>query len=95
MLTADTAAGVEISNKTTALSLAGLSQVAWRGILSGTGNTTIFSLSKGARAQLSSGSTIAGTTEIVLDGAAGQLISAMRAASPKLLTNSYGTIIYE
>lgn len=66
--------------------------------LTGTGNTTVFSLVKGARIQVDSGSTITGTNEIVIDGAAAVTIASMRAASPKVLpatASPYGTCIYE
>jgi hypothetical protein len=61
---------------------------------SGTGHSTAIALQRGARAEIGSASTITGTTEVTLDGTATTL-AAMRAASPKLVTNTYGTIIYE
>jgi hypothetical protein len=62
--------------------------------LIGTGNGTAMNLEKGARLQYKAVATLTGTTEIILDGVATN-IAAMRAANPKLLTNGYGTIIYE
>ena len=63
-------------------------------VLSGTGNTTVFLLANGARAEIDAASTVTGSTEITLDGVPYTLAD-MRAASPKLLTNTYGTIISE
>jgi len=87
--------GLDISNCTTAVALDKVSSMVLTGNLSGSTNTTAFNLTHGARVQLSSGSTITGSSEIVMDGAAAQTIASMRAASPKLLTNTYGTIIFE
>lgn len=61
----------------------------------GSGNTTAISLSGGARLQYSASATLTGATELSLDGSTASNIANMRAASPKLLTNTYGTLIYE
>lgn len=62
---------------------------------SGSGNTNGVVLNKGARCQIASIVTSLGATnEIVLDGV-NHTLANMRAASPKLLTNTYGTIVYE
>jgi len=85
-------------NCTTAISLhsplSGIYAAGASGSLIGTGNTTAMILNKGARVQLTAGSTLTGTTEISMDGAA-LTVAAMRAANPKLLTNDYGTLVYE
>ena len=60
----------------------------------GTGNTTGVAVSLGARAHVASGTTITGTTEVNIDGVASDYAT-MRAASPKLITNTYGTIFHE
>jgi hypothetical protein len=91
------AQGVDISNCTTGIALDGPNS--WHPatagfVLSGTGNTTAILLAKGARMSMPSGATITGTTEVSLDGVSTNLAT-MRAATPKLLTNTYGTIIYE
>jgi hypothetical protein len=65
------------------------------GLLNGTGNDTALRLSAGARVRLSAGSTITGTSEVVLDGAAGQTIAAMRSATPPHLNSDLLTIIHQ
>lgn len=62
--------------------------------VSGSTNTTGFDIQTGARIKCDPTTTLTGSTEISLDGVPTTL-SAMRGATPKLLTNSYGTIIYE
>lgn len=62
--------------------------------LTGSGLTNGIILGGGARMKLGPTSTITGTTECTLDGVS-VLIANMRAANPKLLTNTYGTILYE
>jgi hypothetical protein len=62
--------------------------------VSGTGNTVAFNVSYGANCLVDATSTITGATEINLDGA-GSTIAAMRAAVPRLVTNTYGSIVYE
>lgn len=85
----------DISNSTgAAINLTNCNQTAWLGTMTGTGNLVGLSLAKGARIQIDAASTLTGTTEISLDGVS-QTLAAMRAASPKLLTNTYGTIVYE
>ena len=64
-------------------------------LVSGTGSTTVNLLSKGGNIRYRSNSTVTGTTEVSLDGVTTDDIADMRAASPRLLTNTYGSIIYE
>lgn len=64
------------------------------GGLIGSGNTVAISLARGARLQYTAISTLTGTTEISIDGVT-ETVANLRAASPRLLTNTYGTIIYE
>lgn len=59
----------------------------------GSGNLVGLVMSRGARANLGPGYTLAGTTEITLDGVS-TTVATMRAASPTLITNTFGTIIY-
>lgn len=86
----------DISNTSTAIRLHGiLCSITSVGTgFTGTGNTTAIQLDKGARLQFNAAATLTGTTEILLDGVS-STIATMRAASPKLLTNTYGTLIYE
>lgn len=86
---------VDISNCVTAISLnTPLSQ---GHLLSctGTGNTSGIVLNQGAKLKVAAAVTLTGTSEVVLDGAAATTLATMRAASPKLVTNTYGTLIYE
>lgn len=64
------------------------------GTWTGTGNTTGISLSLGAAVQIGSGTTLTGTTEVSIDGVASDLAT-MRAASPKLIVNTYTTRFHE
>lgn len=57
-------------------------------------NTTFVLVTKGAVAQIDAGVSAASSTELSIDGATNTLAT-MRAASPKLLTNTYGTLVYE
>lgn len=84
-----------INCATAAVQLQTPTSIAWFVSGSGTGNAIGFSLAQGAKVKVASGVTLTGTTEVQLDGAAGTTLAAMRAASPKLLTNTYGTLIYE
>lgn len=85
---------VDLSNNTTAINLEGGSaSVALTGT-TGTGNTTALKLSFGAKARVNSATTLTGTTEVSLDGVASDYAT-MRAATPKLVTNTYGTIFFE
>ena len=68
--------------------------VAHLGTWTGTGNTTGLSLSLGAAVRVGSGTTLTGTTEVSIDGVSSTL-AAMRAASPKLVVNTYTTRFYE
>lgn len=87
--------GVIANCATAAIQLNNPTAVAWFVSGSGTGNAIGFSLAQGAKVKVAPGVTLTGTTEVQLDGAAGTTLAAMRAASPKLLTNTYGTLIYE
>jgi hypothetical protein len=89
--------GIDISGvaRSNAVELEGPHCALFDGLLNGSGNGTALWLSAGARVRLSAGSTITGTSEIVLDGAAPQTIAAMRAASPPHLSNDLLTIIHE
>lgn len=59
------------------------------------GNTNFLAVSKGGRVNVGSFATCPGATnEISLDGVA-YTLAAMRANSPKLVTNTYGSIVYE
>lgn len=61
----------------------------------GTSNTTAVKVENGAAVQISSTTTLTGTTEISVDGTASTL-AALRAATPKVLSNpNYGTKVYE
>lgn len=60
----------------------------------GSGNGTGLILTKGAKVQIDAASATGATTDITYDGVNATLAT-MRAASPKLLTNTYGTIVYE
>lgn len=62
--------------------------------VTGTANTTALSLTAGGRAKIGSGTTMTGTTEVSIDGVSNDYAT-MRAASPKLITNTYGTIYHE
>lgn len=62
--------------------------------LSGTGNTIGVSIRFGARLGARSDASISGTTEIDLD-ATSTTFAAMRAASPRLISSTYGSIVYE
>jgi hypothetical protein len=80
-------------NNTTIVELGILSQINIS-FANGSGNTNGIVASKGARVQVNSTSVLGATNEIVLDGV-NYTLADMRAASPKLLTNTYGTIVYE
>lgn len=86
---------IEYSNGSAAFTFDGPHTVRIAGIAVGTGNTQGIVLSNGARMKISSGSTVTGTSEVVLDGAAATTLAAMRAASPKHLKTELGTIIHE
>lgn len=86
----------DFSSNTTAFSLLGRGVLGVLGTVTGSANTTAVNLSKGGSLQVGSGTTLTGTSEIVLDGAAAQTFAAMRAATPKHLKDSnYFTVIYE
>lgn len=86
--------GVRIDNCGTAVDLQSANSTLGVLGLDGASNTTALKLAKGARIQIDANSDITGTTEIDYDGTT-STVATMRAASPKLLTNTYGTIIYE
>lgn len=62
--------------------------------VTGTGNTTAIKVMSGAVFQSTSATSITGGTEISLDGSA-YTFAQLRAASPKLLTNTYGSKVFE
>ncbi len=64
------------------------------GIIAGTSNLVGIALALGARFQIQANTTITGTTEVTIDGVSSDLAT-MRAASPKLITNTYGTIFFQ
>ena len=66
--------------------------------LTGSNCTALFRISRGARVAYSATSDAtchSGQAELVIDAAAAVTVASMRAASPKLLSNTYGTMIYE
>lgn len=77
----------------TAVSVIGPQFVRIDGVV-GTGNTTGVQLTTGARLHAASNVTLTGTTEVSIDGTTSDWAT-MRAASPKLITNTYGTIFHE
>lgn len=83
-----------ISNCANAVNLATINSTAVLHTVSGTGNTNAILVKKGAAVRLTADSTLTGTTEITMESTT-STIAAMRAASPKLVTNTYGTIVYE
>jgi hypothetical protein len=86
----------QIDNCTTGVNLSGSCLTATLGgVWAGTGNTTAIAVSNGAAVQLSSSSTITGTTELSVDGT-GYTIAAMRAATPKVVNSQdYFSKIYQ
>ncbi len=90
-----TASGLDTTSCSIGLEISG-ANAAYITTFSGTTNTTGISLSQGARVQVGSASTITGpTNEILIDGVSTTL-AAMRAATPKTITNlPYGTVIHE
>lgn len=86
---------LDISNCTTAIQMQGRNSIGWLVTCTGSGNTTGISLAQGAALKVAAAVTLTGATEVQLDGAAGTTLAAMRAASPKLLTNTYATIVHE
>lgn len=86
---------VDISNCTTAITMSGRNSLGWLVSCTGTGNTNGIVLAQGAALKVAAAVTLTGTAEVALDGAAATTLANMRAASPKLLTNTYATIIHE
>lgn len=86
----------DVSNCTTAVDLSGRSALAiLSGTWSGTGNTTALQGRRGASIQLSSASTLTGTTEISLDGDA-FTVAQMRATDSKAISNvTFGSTVFE
>lgn len=83
-----------ISNMGTAINVIS-GQIAHIISVAGTGNTVGINVSKGAKAAIWSGTTLTGTTEIVLDGV-NHTLAEMRAASPKVIKDAnYGSIVFE
>lgn len=77
-------------------STAGVRMANLTGVVSGSGNTTGISISKGAKFQISATSTISGATNEVLMDGTNYTLAAMRAASPKSICDlSYLTCFYE
>jgi hypothetical protein len=74
--------------------LQGPSNSALLGGFTGSGLTTGISVAKGAKCNVTSDCSSLGVTEISLDGVA-YTLAAMRANSPKLVTNTYGSLVYE
>ncbi len=60
----------------------------------GTGNAVGIQMLYGAKMRIPASVTLTGTVEVQLDGT-GTTLATMRAASPKLINNAYGTLIYE
>lgn len=60
----------------------------------GTGNAVGIQMLYGARMRIPASVTLTGTVEVQLDGT-GTTLATMRAASPRLINNAYGTLIYE
>jgi hypothetical protein len=85
--------GVNVSANAIGIQLEGTSALWLRAVI-GTGNTTALKLSFGAKARVDTSTTFTGTTEVSLDGTASDYAT-MRAASPKLVTNTYGSIFFE
>lgn len=85
---------VDFSNNTTAITMEGGGSTIFLNGTSGTGNTTGLNISLGAKARVSSSTTITGTTEVSIDGTSSDFAT-MRAATPKLVTNTYGTIFFQ
>ncbi len=66
-------------------------------VVSGSGNTLVFSATQGAKIRCPATFTVTGTTEISVDGVASTL-AAMRALTPKVfpaVPNAYGSYVYE
>lgn len=85
--------GLECRNSSAGLYVGGNIHV-WVDSLRGTGNTVGIIMDRGARVQLGASSNITGTTEVQMDSV-NQTLADMRAASPRLLKNDYGTILFE
>ena len=64
------------------------------GTVTGTGNTVGWSLGQGTKMKVGSASTLTGTTEISLDGTS-YTLSTMRGNSPKLISSTYFTVMWE
>lgn len=86
----------DISNCSTAgIVLTGAYSSAYLTNVSGSGNTIGLDISRGAKAAVSSSTTLTGTTEVSIDGSSSDWAT-MRAASPKIIKDSdYGTAFYE
>jgi hypothetical protein len=86
--------GLELRNCSAGISLGGPTNIAWMVGLKGTGNVTGLLLERGAKLNIDATSTITGATEISMDGVATTLAT-MRAQTPRMLSNNYGTRIEE
>jgi hypothetical protein len=91
--TLSAAFSISFANCGTCISMSSSGEVLL-GACAGVGNTLGISIARGARVQISNTATLGATTEINIDGV-NQTLATLRAASPRLLTNTYGTIIYE
>lgn len=87
------ATGLKLQNASVGLQMGGAVR-AWIDSLQGTGNTTGVQIDRGAICQVGAASGITGTTEVSMDGA-GLTLAAMRALTPKLISNPYNSMIFE
>jgi hypothetical protein len=85
----------DISNCTTGILLTGAFVGCYLTNVSGTGNTTLLQISRGARAVIAANVTATGTTEVSIDGTS-STFAAMRALTPKIISDvNYFTSFYE
>lgn len=92
-----TGASLELSNcaASDAFNLeGGQSHAVFDGTFLGTNNLFGIRVANGARVRIGAGSTITGTTEVIMDGT-GTTLANMRAQSPKVLTTSQGSFLLE
>lgn len=89
--------GCSISNYATVFDIGSRGALVSLTAVSGTGNTTVISVTKGGRVRIDSTSTITGTTQISVDGVT-ETFTNMRANSPKTFPttpNIYGSLVFE
>ncbi len=84
----------DLTSAGVAVNVAGLHVCSLGSVCTGSGSGTALKATEGGRIKLSSGSTTTGTIEIQLD-ATTETIANMRAASPKLIVNTHGSIVYQ